>query len=155
MNTYRPLLSSLALFVFSVILLSGCQEPQSLSFKELQNVKLSNIGFEKATLTADVVLYNPNNIGLELSRTDFDVYINDALLGHSAQNIQVKVPNRQNFTLPLTMDVDIKNILKNGYAAMFNKEVKVRAVGSVKVGKMGVYKSFPVDYTTTQAVSFF
>jgi hypothetical protein len=36
-----------------------------------------------------------------------------------------------------------------------NKEVLVRAVGTVKVGKLGVYKNFKVDYSTTQQFSLF
>ena len=38
---------------------------------------------------------------------------------------------------------------------MFNKNVSVRVLGSVKVGKAGIYKIFPVDYTSIQNFSLF
>lgn len=146
-----PYLSAIVISI--TVFLAGCKEPKDLEFKEIRNSKLGNIGFSKATLTGDVVLYNPNNFSLELSRMDLDIYVENTLFGHTSQTVQVKVPSRQEFTLPLTLDVDIKNLLKNGALSLMNKEVNIRALGSVKVGKMGVYKSFPVDYTTKQNIS--
>lgn len=136
-------------------ILASCNEPKNLEFRELKNTKLSNIGFSAATLTADVVLYNPNNFGLELSRTDLDIFVENNLFGHTSQNVQVSIPRKEVFTLPLSMDIDTKNLLKNGFTAYSNKEVTIRALGSVKVGKMGVYKSFPVDYSTKQVFKLF
>jgi len=49
----------------------------------------------------------------------------------------------------------MKNLLKNGLATLMNKEVLVRAVGNVKVGKAGVYKNFKVDYSSKQQFSLF
>jgi LEA14-like dessication related protein len=103
----------------------------------------------------DLVYYNPNNFGLELKRTELDIYIDSSFLGHSSQELQVAIPRRDIFTIPLKIDLDMKNLFKNGFISMMNKEVKVRAVGNVKVGKAGVYKTFKVDYTTTQQFSMF
>ena len=116
---------------------------------------MDKLSFAGAALTVDLVYYNPNNFGLQLNRTDLDVFIDSTFLGHSAQNIQVNVPKRDIFTIPLNLDLDVKNLLKNGITSMFNKNVSVRVLGSVKVGKAGIYKSFPVDYTSIQNFSLF
>lgn len=142
-------------FVLISAFLSSCKEPKDLEFREIKNTKLSNVSFSAATLTADVVMYNPNNFGLELSRTDLDIFVENNLFGHTSQNIQVSIPRKEQFTLPLSMAIDTKNLLKNGFTALYNKEVTIRAVGNVKVGKMGVYKSFPVDYITKQIFKIF
>ena len=134
---------------------SACQEPKSLEFKEFKNLSVDKLSFAGAELKVDLVYYNPNNFGLQLNRTDLDVYIDSTFLGHSSQDIQVNVPKRDVFTIPLKLDLDVKNLLKNGITSMLNKSVSVRILGSVKVGKAGIYKSFPVDYTSIQNFSMF
>jgi len=133
----------------------GCSAPKDLVFKEYKNLKIDKLGFSNANLSLDLVYYNPNNFGLELNRTDLDIYIDSNLLGHSSQVIQIAIPKRDVFTIPLKVDLDMKNLLKNGLTTLFNKEVKVRILGKVKVGKAGVYKSINVDYETTQNLSLF
>jgi LEA14-like dessication related protein len=137
------------------IFLSSCQKPKDLVFKEFKNLKVDQLSFSGAALNVDLVYFNPNNFGLQLSRTDLDIFVDSTFLGHSSQNIQVKVPKRDNFTIPLKVDLDVKNLLKNGVTSLFNKDVKVRVLGSVKLGKAGVYKTFPVDYTSVQNFSMF
>jgi LEA14-like dessication related protein len=141
--------------VLFIIFLSGCQKPKDLVFKEFKNLSVDKLTFAGAALKVDLVYYNPNNISLQLSKTDLDIYVDSTFLGHSSQDIQVKVPKRENFTIPLKVDLDVKNLLKNGISSMFNKDVKVRVLGSVKLGKVGIYKSFPVDYTSVQHFSLF
>ncbi len=145
----------LYLFLSGCILLTNCQKPKDLVFKEFKNLHVDKVTFANAALTVDLIYYNPNNIGLQLSRTDLDIYIDSTFLGHSAQDIQVTIPKRDNFTLPLQVDLDVKNLLKNGIASLFNKDVHVRVTGWVKLGKLGVYKSFKVDYTSVQHFSMF
>ena len=114
---------------------------------------VENIGFAGANLNVDVIFYNPNNFSLELRRTDVDVFINDQLLGHTTQDVQLKIPKRNSFVVPVSLAVDMKNLLKNGLIALFNKEVTIRVLGKVKLGKAGVFKTFPVDYQTIQKIS--
>ena len=137
------------------LFLSGCQKPKDLVFKSVQNISLDNLSFSNATLKMELVYYNPNTFGLELSRTDFDIFVNNNLLGHSLQDLQLKVPSRKEFTVPLQVDLDVKNLLKNGIMALTNKDVQVRLLGKAKIGKAGVYKSFNIDYTTIQNFSLF
>ncbi len=142
------------LFLCTVLaILSSCQKPKDLVFKEFKNLKVDQLSFSGAALNVDLVYYNPNNFGLQLNRTDLDIFVDSTFLGHSSQNVQVAIPKRNNFTIPLKLDLDVKNLLKNGITSLFNKEVKVRVLGSVKLGKAGVYKSFPVDYTSLQNFS--
>ena len=150
----RFLLFTLVSIVF-LGLQSSCHEPKSLEFKEFKNLSVDKLSFAGAALKVDLIYFNPNNFGLQLNRTDLDVYIDSTFLGHSSQDIQINIPKRDIFTIPLKLDLDIKNLLKNGITSMLNKSVSVRVLGSVKVGKAGIYKSFPVDYTSIQNFSMF
>ena len=145
----------LAIFVVLVVFQTSCHEPKSLEFREFKNLTLDKLSFAGAALKVDLVYYNPNNFGLQLNRTDLDVYVDSTFLGHSSQDIQVNISKRDVFTIPLKLDLDVKNLLKNGITSMLNKSVSVRVLGSVKVGKAGIYKSFPVDYTSIQNFSMF
>ena len=150
---FNPLL--LCIFLLIIIIQTSCHEPKSLEFKEFKNLHVEKLSFAGAALTVDLVYYNPNNIGLQLNRTDLDVFVDSTYLGHSSQDIQINIPKRDIFTIPLKLDLDVKNLLKNGITSLFNKNVAVRVLGSVKVGKAGFYKSFPVDYTSIQNFSMF
>ncbi len=141
--------------MLSTAFLTSCREPRDLEFKEFKNLKIENLNFSDAVLKVDLVYNNPNNFGLQLSSTDLDLYVDSSFLGHSAQNIQVAIPRKGVFTVPLEVKLDIKNLLKNGLNSLFSKQVAVRLLGKVKVGKGGVYKNFNVDYTSIQNFSLF
>ncbi len=143
------------LLLSSFLHMTSCRAPKDLEFREFKNLSLDNLGFTGATLKVDVVYYNPNNFSLELNRTDLDIFVDSSYLGHSSQDIQVKIPKRENFTIPLLVELDMKNLLKNGITSLSNKDVLVRVVGKVKIGKAGVYKNFNLNYQTVQRFSLF
>ena len=151
MKNIYPLLLVAGLAIF----MSSCRAPKDLEFREYNSVSLDNMGFTSSTLKMNLVYYNPNNFGLELKRMELDIYVDSTYLGHSSQDLQVSIPRRDVFTIPLKVGLDMKNLLKNGLATLMNKEVLVRAVGNVKVGKAGVYKNFKVDYSSKQQFSLF
>ena len=149
-----PSLLFLSISFFGISALSSCRTPKDLEFKSLKNFSIDNVGFSATNIKVDVEYYNPNNFGLELSRTDFDLFVDEQFLGHSTQELQVKIPKRNLFIVPLVIALDMKNLLKNGLTILANKEVTIKVVGKVKVGKAGVYKNFPLTYQTKQRLSF-
>ncbi len=103
----------------------------------------------------ELIYYNPNNFGLQLKRTDLDIFIDGNYLGQTSQEFQVSIPKRADFAIPLTIKVDMKNVFKNAISSLFGQEVLVRITGKVKVGKANVYKSFPVIYEGKQQFQLF
>lgn len=151
MKSLKNLVCALGILFF----LNSCQGIKDLEFKEYKNFKLEKAGFSKSTITVDLVYYNPNTFCLELKNTDLDIFINDNLLGHSAQEVQVQIPKKQQFTLPLKIDVDMKNILKNSLTTLLSKEVTIKATGKIKVGKANIFKTLPFEYSTKQEIGLF
>ena len=145
----------LLVFLTLTILLTSCAVPKELEYRDFKNFGVNKVSFGATTIRMDLVYYNPNNFGLQLQRTDLDIFMNDNYLGHTVQEQQITIPKRAEFFVPVTIDVDMKNLLKNGLIGLLSSEVMVKVTGSVKVGKANVFRSFPVNYEGKQSFSSF
>lgn len=144
----------LAHYSISIILLTilttACQAPKELVYRDFKNLKLEKVGFGSSTLKLDLIYYNPNNFGLQLKYTDLDIFIDNNYLGHSSQDYQITIPKLAEFTLPLQVDLDMQNLIKNALPTFLGKEVSIKITGKVKLGKANVFKTFPVNYEGRQ-----
>jgi LEA14-like dessication related protein len=140
-------------FIIGVIFMTSCRAPKDLVYKDFKNLSVDKMGFSASAIKMDLIYYNPNNFGLQLKRTELDIFIDGNFLGHSSQLLQISIPKRADFELPLKIDVDMKNIFKNAFASLFNNEVMVKVIGRVTIGKANVFKSFPVNYEGKQRFS--
>lgn len=153
MRSLKP--GHFTLAIVLTILLNSCSTPKDLEYRDFKNFTVEKMGFSSSAIKMDLIYYNPNNFGLQLKRTDLDIYIDSTYLGHTSQEYQITIPKLREFTLPISVDVDMKNLLKNALNTAFKKEVTVKITGTVKVGKMNVYKSFAVDYTGNHTIDLF
>jgi LEA14-like dessication related protein len=144
----------LLLFVLTNLLYS-CSAPKALEYRSFKNVTTEKLSFSASTLKMDLVYYNPNNFGMQLTSTDLDVFINNMYLGKTSQQYQVTVPKREEFLLPIKIDVDMKNLLKNGLTTLLTSEVRVKLTGTITVGKLNVFKTFRVNYEGTHRLELF
>lgn len=151
----RKHLPFLSLALASLFMLSSCQSPKDLVYRDFKNLSVPKIGFGNTVLKVDLVYYNPNNFGLQLKTTELDIYVDNTYFGHSSQDFQVSIPKRAEFTLPIEVQVDMKNALKNVLGTLLGKEVLIRVEGKVKIGKANVFKSFPVNYESVQKFTIF
>jgi LEA14-like dessication related protein len=145
-----PCLLSLCIFVCS-----SCSTPKDLVYKDFKNFSVDKLGFSSSSVKMNLVYYNPNNFGLQLKRTDLDIYIDGTYLGHTSQEYQVTIPKLAEFQIPVKIDVDMKNIFKNALNTLFSKEVVVKVTGRIKLGKANVFFSMPVNYEGKQSLSAF
>jgi LEA14-like dessication related protein len=106
-------------------------------------------------LDLDLVYFNPNRIGLMLDQVELDVFLNGKSLGNTHQRTQIHIPGKQEFTLPVSINLDMKNLLGNAVSSMMNEKVKLRTVGKVRVGKAGIYQWIPLDITNEMSMSPF
>jgi len=137
------------------LLLLSCSVPKELEYRDFKNFSIDKVGFSSSVLKMDLIYYNPNNFGLQLQRTDLDVFLDNNYLGHTVQEQQITIPARAEFGIPIKIDVDMKNLLKNGFVTLLNNELMVKVTGTVKVGKANVYKSFKVNYERMQKFTLF
>jgi LEA14-like dessication related protein len=151
----KPSILRLICILLVSLLILSCNSFKPFEVKSYRNFSIDKIGFSKTVLKVELEIYNPNVFGLELNRAVMDIYINGQLLGHTDQPVQVRVPRRQNFWLPVSIELDMKNMLRNIGTALLNKEVTVRAVGTVRAGKGKIMKTIPFDYSSKQNISPF
>ena len=146
--------TTLPFFLLLTLLLVSCSTPKELEYRDFRNFSIQKIGFSTSSAKMDMIYYNPNGFGLQLKRTELDIFVNGVLLGHSSQEYQITIPKKEQFIIPITMDIDMKNLIKNSLTTLFNKEVNVKVTGSIKIGKANVFVSFPVNYEGVHAVDF-
>jgi LEA14-like dessication related protein len=136
-------------------LLLSCASPKEMQYRETRNFKVDKLGLATSTLKTDLVFFNPNNFGLQLNKFDLDVYVDNNYLGHTSHDQLVSIPKKAEFSIPVKMEVDMKNLLKNGIDAIFSKEISLKVVGSIKIRKGRISKNFPIKYESKQKISIF
>ncbi|MEO7314094.1 MAG: LEA type 2 family protein [Ginsengibacter sp.] len=145
----------IAIILISGLAIMSCSTPKALEYKTYHNFSINKLGFDNSTISMDLEYYNPNNFGMQLKRTDLDIFINGNMLGHSSTDSTLKIPRNSSFLIPIKFNVDMQNIFKNAYNALTGKEVLVKLTGKIKIGKGNVFMSLPVDYESKQTFSFF
>jgi LEA14-like dessication related protein len=142
-------------FLFTASGLVSCGPPKALEYRDFKNFSIDKLGFSSSTVKMDLVYFNPNNYGLQLKRTDLDIYIDNVYLGHTTQEYQVTIPKKEEFSIPIQLSVDMRNLLTNSLHIMAKKQVMVKLTGSIKVGKANVFISFPVKYEEVETFTLF
>ena len=89
----------------------ACAAPKAFEYRDLRNVKLDKVGFDKTTLNMELVYFNPNKFGLELKKIDADVYIDNHYLGKMILDTSMHIPKNQEFILPSKIAIDLKGSL--------------------------------------------
>jgi LEA14-like dessication related protein len=134
------------LYILVALSLFACSKPQGFDYRDIRNFKVEKLGFEKSTISMDLVYYNPNNFGVQLRKVDCDVYIDEKYLGKYQLDTLMSIPRKAEFVLPSRMEVDMKNIFKNTFSVIFGKEVLVKVKGTTRVGKGSIFLNVPVNY---------
>ncbi len=134
------------LYLLLIFMVVSCSKPQGFDYRDIRNFKVEKLGFEKSTISMDLIYYNPNNFGVQLRKVDCDVYIDEKYLGKYQLDTLMSIPKKAEFVLPSRMEVDMKNIFKNTFSVLFGKEVLVKVKGTTRVGKGSIFLNVPVNY---------
>jgi hypothetical protein len=122
-------------------------------FNGIENVKLNRLGGGKAIMTLDVGYFNPNKTGARLKSAEGEAWLDSTYLGHFFVDTSIYIPASSNFTIPVKLDMEMKNVLIHSLAAYKKQDLLVTIKGKAKVGKAGFYKRFSLDYEGKQNLS--
>src|ERR1700740_2135218 len=118
---------SLAVCLVSALLLLSCSKPQSFEYRDMRNFRVNNLGYDKSSISMDLVYFNPNNFGVDLRNVNCDIYVDHNYLGKYVLDTTLFIPKKSEFVLPSTMQVDMRNVIKNGFNALLSREVLIEA----------------------------
>ena len=135
--------------------ISACNKPQSFEYRGMQNLKIDSIGLESSKISLELVYFNPNNFGVDLRNVNCDVYINHNYLGKYVLDTVMHIAKHSEFSIPSSMNVDMKNIFKNAIGTFLSRQVMVEIKGSTKVGKSGFFITVPFTYSAMEKFSMF
>lgn len=139
--------TTLLFLLFASILLTSCNAIKPLEFRTCKSWKL-NPSFSATTLQADLTFFNPNRAGVLLDQIELEIILDGRNLGKVSQNAQMRIPGKQEFTLPISVQLDMKNLLGNTLSGLLKQKLSLRSVGKVRVVKAGIHLWVPVDVTS-------
>lgn len=138
-----------------ILLFASCsayknvQEPE---FRDVQNVRLIEVGLLQTKAGADLLYYNPNNFTVTLSSARGDVYLDDHYLGRFDLADKVSMGKRSEFLIPTILKMDNISAIKNQQDILKKKQVKLRIDGMARVTKAGFGKDIPIKYERMEDV---
>lgn len=137
------------LLVTSCFLLS-CESVTEPDFKGIRNVRVTKFGLAESSLSLDLDYFNPNKFRVKLKEAEGDAWLENTFLGHFVMDTLIHIPANGEFRLPVTLQVDMKKILKNSLVVFLANEVVIKVVGKARVGKGFVYINYPIKYEGKQ-----
>lgn len=141
-------------FVFSFLFFS-CKKPTAFDYRDVKNIRVESFGLTTSKVSMDLVYFNPNTFGVNLKNVNCDLYIDSNYLGKFVLDTLMHIPKSSEFTLPASMEVNMKGLFKNSISILFNNEVTIAAKGTTRVGKGGFYVTIPFNYQGKQKINFF
>ena len=142
-------------FLLFLSVLFSCSAPRPLVYNNYKNFSIDKLGFTNSEVKLDLEYYNPNNFGLQLKRTELDIFINNAFLGHSLSDSLINIPRRDTFLIPIKFAVDMHNLFKNAWNTLTTNELLIKVNGKIKVGKANVFMSMPINYEGKHTFTLF
>jgi LEA14-like dessication related protein len=135
-------------------LMSACrairiEEPRFLG---LRDVRTPSLGLRESRLSATLDYINPNRFSLGLEAMELDVRVFDTPLGRAGLSTPVRIPARDTFSIPVSLDVDMRKLLSNAVTLGFNREWDIRLDGRVVFRKGLLRLQVPIRQLTRQRV---
>jgi len=142
----------LLFLVPAALFLVSCQsgnirEPE---YREIQNVHIEDVGLLQTTAGFDMVYYNPNDFGVQLTNARGDIYIDNMYFGKFGIKDKVAVGKRREFIVPALIKMDNISAIKNHKEIFQKKQAMIRIEGFATVRKAGFNKEVPIKYEGIQ-----
>jgi LEA14-like dessication related protein len=139
----------------AVILLASCKtykDVQEPEFRDVQNVRLVDVGLLQTKAGVDLIYYNPNNYGVTLSSARGDLYLDNKYIGRFELANKVTVKRRGEFTIPAIFKLDNISAIMNQNDIYKRKEILVRIEGTARLTKTGFSREIPIKYERMESV---
>ncbi len=138
-----------AIFFLASCKSDNIREPE---YREIRDVRIKNVGLLQTTAAFDMVYYNPNNFGVQLTDARGDVYIDNEYFGRFTLDEKVSVRKHDEFIVPALIQMDNISAIKNHKDIFQKKRASIRIEGFARVRKAGFNKEVPIRYEGIQDI---
>lgn len=148
---FRRLKNRHTLFLYSLFILffSSCNDFQDVTFSGIENVQITSLTQQGVEAVIVAKIKNPNKAAFTIYKSDLDVMLSGMNAGkaHLDNNVKIKGNSEQSYAFKIKSDfsnlsaADLPKLL----SIAMSKNVKVGLKGNLKVGKLFVKRSYPVD----------
>lgn len=147
----KKILPALLLLAFAFVSCSSekIREPE---YREIRDIRIVDVGLLKTTAKLNMVYYNPNSFGVQVSDASGELYIDDIHIGRFELDDQVQVKKRKEFVVPTLVKLNNLNALANHKEIINKKKAKVRIEGLARIKKTGFIKEVPIKYEGIQDI---
>ena len=139
--------------IMIVTILASCAKPKDLEFLDIQNIKMVKWGLSESLVGLDVRFYNPNKQRVQLKDAIAKVYVNSSFLGETNMDTTIAVPKNDTFAVPLLLKVQTATALAKMMETAKDSAVTVKVEGTVKMGKAGMFLTYPIKYEKLQSLA--
>lgn len=131
-----------------LLLLAACHSSpiKDPVFLESKNVRVGKLGLQKSTVNMTLDYFNPNGFGLTLENADLEVYVENKYVGKTILNERISIPAKDTFSIPVKIDVEMKNLVSNLMMVGLNEDVELKLKGTARLKKAGIGITLPIDY---------
>ncbi|MFI5133602.1 MAG: hypothetical protein ACHQEB_04660 [Chitinophagales bacterium] len=142
-------------FLISYIItgLLSCRSIKEPIYKGIDNLQLKSLALNQSTLSLNMNYFNPNKSGIKLKEAEGDAWMDSTYLGHFHMDTLIQIYGNTAFSIPVKLDVDMKNAVKNVLNAIFSPEIVLKIDGKAKIGKAGVFVRYPIRYEGKQNIA--
>ena len=138
----KPLLFFAAL----LLLMGSCTRVEQPQFRRVEHFGIRKFGLQQVVVGFDATFHNPNRFGVTVKEAVFDFYADTIYIGKFVQPKEVAVSPQGEFSIPMEGTISWLKALDPKVKQMAGKQVLLKADGSVKVGKGGVFINKDVRY---------
>ena len=131
-------------------MLSGCQQPVTPEYRGIESLVISKIGVNESRVSGNIKFYNPNPYGLKMKHADITILLEDNPSGHCILDSTINIPRLDSFYVPVSVSVNLGNILKNALKLLLKGKIKVNADGWVSFKKGLISVRVPVHFEEYQ-----
>lgn len=145
-----------------ITLMWACENMDRPQFKAINNVKLNSVNISdgfNVKMSGDVTFFNPNDVSVDVSELDADVYVNGKKVTTvTQQDVKTKMKASEDFTIPITCNIPLESVFNDIKGGLFKnlfkkKKIDLRLDGTLKTTKAGMSMEVPFDYSETHELS--
>jgi LEA14-like dessication related protein len=151
----KTIIPTLALGLVLFLTSCGSSNVKEPEYRNISDIRLIELGLLQSTAGIDLIYYNPNSFGVQLSEARGDVYIDNAYFGRFELGEKVQVKKKSEFIVPAIVKMDMIGAIKNQKDLFKKKEALIRIEGTARVKKAGFSRDIPLKFESMENIEKF